>query len=211
MNAEPWETYRRALKESMQRAVDRLDAGHAALVRQQLNLEQPVENLLPALVCLRTADSLSGDADLAIAPATSLALLVEMASVFMNLDAPDDVAQLSASWGLPRSLNAADALFAMAQEVLLSSDEISVERRLQAVEILDEASRAFVTAIHEAGANTQEGLAAWGRALYPAAVRLAAVFAGKSADEEKLTQLGGRLREAAAAEEVMTLMESFRP
>jgi hypothetical protein len=211
MNGEPWETYRRALKESMQRAVDQLDAGHTALLQQQLNLQQSEENLLPALVCLRVADRLVGDADLAIAPATSLALLVEMASVFVNLDAPEDAGQLSASWGLPRSLNASDALFAMAQDVLLSSDEISVERRLQAVKILDEASRAFVTAIHETAANNQEGLAACGRALHPAAVRLAAVFAGKSADAEKLTQLGGRLREAAGAEEVTTLTESFRP
>ena len=210
MNSERWGAYRTLLRESMQSAVDELDFSHAALLQQQMTLPKAEANLLPALVCLRISERLAGDPHAAIAPATSLALLIETASVFATLDAPEDASQLSRSWGLPRSLNAGDALFAMGHKVLLSADEVPAERRLAATRVLDEGSRAFVEAVLPALEEDDRGMSAGCSALYPAAVRLAVLFSGSDVAEERLAELVGRLRDRGGVGDVIAEVEGFR-
>jgi hypothetical protein len=124
--------------------------------------------------------------------ATALVLLSQMGDVFLSLESQDGGASLSTAWGMPRALNAGDAFFAAAQNAVLTDEgEISVQRRLHALSILDDATRGFMEALLAAG---EEATSSQGeQSLLVAALLLAGVYAG--ADDEAML----RLRRLAAS------------
>ena len=98
---------------------------------------------------------------------------------------------LSTAWGMPRSLNAGDAFFAMAQEsVLAAPAELTAADRLQATRILDGGSRDLLDALFAANGNA-DPVAIGQRALLPAAMALGALLGGADAGaSQRLAELG---------------------
>ena len=186
MSTDPWARYRAMLQDGLDRAVSEIDFGHAELVREQMAAAEGGDGLAASIVCLRAAEALGADATIALPGATSLALLAQMASVFLSLESQDGRASLSTAWGMPRALNAGDAFFAAAQHTVLADEgEISVQRRLRALSILDDATKDFMEVLHAAGdsASVEDGE----RLLLRAALLLAGVYAG--ADDETMSRL----------------------
>ena len=187
-----WASHRTLLEGAINRALSDLRFGHGELAREQVSASDPAEYETAALVCLRATEAIAGSPDAALAAATALALVSQMGLVFTSLESQNGAASLSTAWGMPRALNAGDALFASAQRVLLSAGlEVTADQRLVAVRLLDEAARSFLDAIHAAG-KAPDLLAISQRALLPSAVRLAALFGGAS------DGIKGRLEELAA-------------
>ena len=193
MTTDPWARYRELLQDGINRAVGEIEFAHSDLVREQVAASEGSDGLLAGIVCLRAAEALGVDARMALPGATSLVLLAQMAAVFLSLESQDGGASLSTAWGMPRALNAGDAFFAAAQHTVLADDgEISVQRRLRALSILDDATRDFMEVLHAAGevlhaagegARAQDGE----RSLLRAALLLAGVYAG--ADDETMSRL----------------------
>jgi hypothetical protein len=178
MSADPFAEYRPLLLEEMQRIVDEVSLHHGALMRQKLEPagEQDV-SLLPGLLCLATAETISGRADAAFPAAIALSLLATMAEVFGAVAGGADDDGLIHAWGLPRTLNAGDAFFALAQETLAGAAGLDETRRLQAVALLDEAClQVSETLYGEArGARAEPG-----RGMVGAALALGALAAGSA-------------------------------
>ncbi len=190
MTTDPWARYRSQLHEAIEAAAGEIDFTHADLVGEQLAATQGGESLVASIVCLRTAEALGSDAAAALPGATAIGLLAQMADVFLSLESQDGGASLSTAWGMPRALNAGDAFFAAAQHTLLNDGgEISVQRRLLALSILDDATREFMETLNAAGegATVKNGE----RSLLKAALLLAGVYAGSDDDAmSRLKRLG---------------------
>jgi hypothetical protein len=165
------------------------------LVRQQLSAkdEPGADAMMPALFCLGLGRALGSSEEATLAPAVSLALLVQMARVFCDLDTGTGI---SAAWGMPRALNAGDAFYVMAQERLLQGCAgLSPEIGVVALRTLDGASREFSEALQASTAAGADGLAQAARSLYPFAGRLAGLMLGlESATSEEIQRLGAGLR-----------------
>jgi len=186
MTTDPWARYRALLRDGLDRAVSEIDFGHADLVREQVAASEGGDGLVASIVCLRAAEALGTDPKIALPGATSLALLAQMADVFLSLESQDGGASLSTAWGMPRALNAGDAFFAAAQNTVLTDDgEISVQRRLRALSILDDATKDFMEALYAAGEGA--GVKDGERSLLSAAFLLAGVYS--SADDETMSRL----------------------
>ena len=190
MTTDPWARYRHLLLKSLDDAANGIEFTHAELVREQ-QASGAGESLLAGIVCLRAAEALGASAERAVPGATAVVLVAQMADVFLSLESQDGGASLSTAWGMPRALNAGDAFFAAAQHAILEDDgEISVQRRLQALSILDEATRRYMGALlaaSEARTGAREE-----QPLLLAALLLAGVYAG--ADDltmSRLRRLGG--------------------
>jgi hypothetical protein len=175
------------LGEALRRSVAAAGFSHSELLREQIEAaagqDQPA-----ALLCLRLAEAVGGKADAALPAATSLALLSLMGRVLVGLEAQGGGASLSTAWGMPRSLNAGDAFYALAQDVLLRNEGgMPAERRLLEVDTLDEASRAYAEALQAAPEGMQ--LEAGEQALRSAAAALAGIVCGT--DGDTMTRLRG--------------------
>ncbi len=187
MTTDPWAPYRAMLGEAVHRAVAGERLSHAELVRLQVDADEGADDVA-ALLCLRFADAVCGNPEAAVPPATSLALLSQMARVFLGLESQGGAPSLSTAWGMPRVLNAGDAFYALAQEALLAThDELPAAKRLRAVDTLDVAVRDYAEALNAAPGVDQ--LAAGQQALVPAAATLAGIYAG--ADDDTMTRLQG--------------------
>jgi hypothetical protein len=172
-----WIRCREILEEGVARALSDLHFSQVEPLRDQLSASEPSANLA-AMVCLRTAQAVRGTPEVAEPAATALAMVSQMGLVFTSLDTRG---RLSTTWGMPRTLNAGDAFFAIAQRVLLSSqNEITATRRMAALRLLDKTTRALAEALHAAG-DMQATASMTQRALLPAAVSLGALLGG--ADE----------------------------
>jgi hypothetical protein len=197
MSTDPWSAYRSLLHHALDSALDEIGFSHGELVREQVGAAVAEESELPALLCLRVAEAVGGDASAALPAATALALLTEMSRVLLSLDSAPS---LSTAWGMPRALNAGDAFFAAAQDALLStSEEITAERQIAAVRILDAACRDFLEALSASAEAADSPKPV--RTLYPAAVALGAIVGGAS--DSTLSGLGRiapQLNDAAPAE-----------
>ena len=186
---------------ALQRAVDSLEGGYAALLRDQLrNTEVDASLYGPSVFCLGLGRLITGTEDLALPAATALGLLEEMARVFVDLEAAGS--DLVSSWGMPRSLNAGDAFYAAAQRVLLDDQGLAPPRRLRALGVLSAASRTFAEALHAWGPGGRDGVARASRALYPAAAALAALCCDLDAD---LTARLAAIAEDLASQPAATL------
>jgi hypothetical protein len=175
--------HRAELSRELRRLLDGLGFSYVALLRDQFDgSESPDDG--PALLCLVAAETFGGEAERALPAATSLALVGGMASIFLTIaeqPGADNAGDLIETWGMPRSLNGADACFALAQRILLSSD-LADETMLVALELLDGANRRLSEQLHVLYESA--GSAAGPRALaalVPAAVALGALLGGSDA------------------------------
>ncbi len=185
MTTDPWSPYRAMLADAVRRAISGERLSHAELVRQQVEAGEGADDVA-ALLCLRFAEAVGGNPEPAVQPATALALLSQMARVFLSLESQGGAPSLSTAWGMPRVLNAGDAFYALAQEAMLATnDELPAAKRLLAVDTLDVAVRDYVEAMH--AATSVDQLDAGQQALIPVAATLAGIYAG--ADDDTMTKL----------------------
>ncbi len=145
--ADPFAPYRPQLKAALSRTVDGVSLSHAALLKDALAaVEADATAPQPALLCLLTAEALGARPGDALPAATALALLAAMGSVFESIARDQTEGPLARS-GMPRTLNAGDGFFALAQTSLLAL-EGTAERRLEATRLLDETARAYLEALN---------------------------------------------------------------
>lgn len=195
MTAPLLDTYRPAVVAELRRLLDGLPYTYVALLREELARRGATRDapdaLLPAALCLLAVEALGGEVEVATAAATSLALLAATAEAAADVAASDAGVRaqgLSRSWGLPRTINAVDALFCLAQTAVLKPGDAS--DALAAARVLDEACVAMSGALHAGlssrDAQSRPALAAARRTLLEAAVRLAGVL---SRDREAASRL----------------------
>jgi hypothetical protein len=160
-------------------------------------------DLSAAASCLLVADALGGDRSQALPLATSLAFMTAMASIFQELEA-DDVhggESLETAWGMPRSVNAGDAFFVLAQQSVLRETGLDAETTFAATEVLSAASRALSEDIYAARRNP--------RRILPHALAMGALaaHAGPAAAQE--LQAFGELLERAGFDETQRRVETL--
>ena len=163
--ADPFVSQRDRLKAALDAAPDRVRYSYSALVRQQIaSVADDGDVPLPGLLCLITAEAFGAESDAALQPATALSLLGAMARVFEDI-AVEGPAGLEREWGMPRSLNALDAFYALAQSLVIESTAgLEPEKRLKAVGLLDEACHVLSLEL-QAGAGASRTLIDAGLAL----------------------------------------------
>jgi hypothetical protein len=167
MTEDRFAAYREPLEAALTRAIDSLSTSHAVLLSRQLEDGRSRD---PGLVCLLAADALGAPAGAAEPAAVALTLLAAMNAAFAGLD--EEGAPLS-RYGMPRSLNAGDGFFALAQSSLLhAADAGDAAQRLRAIDLLDATCRANAEDLRLQAENAP--------LLKNAAVELAALAAGRA-------------------------------
>jgi hypothetical protein len=171
---------RESIVEGLQRAVDGLEGGYAAPLRRQLRAEGDAYDA--AVLCLGLG-SLCGEETRTLPCALALGLLEEMGRVFRGLE---DGESIIGDWGMPRTLNAADGLYTLAQHLLQSHDGLDTESKLRALAILSDAARNFSEALQAWSPGSGGALRQATRSLYPAAADFATLccdIKGSARDE----------------------------
>jgi hypothetical protein len=187
---------RASIVQALERAVDSLDGGYAALLRDQLrDTEIDVTLYGPAVFCLGLGQLITGSEEKTLPVATALGLLEEMARVFVDLEA-EPRAPLVAAWDMPRALNSGDGFYAAAQRVLLNDRGLPDAQRLQALGVFSEGARVFSEALQTWSGGGRDGVAKAARALYPAGASLTAICC--SLDSETAARLGAIAEELAS-------------
>lgn len=217
--ADPFAAYRPIVLAELRRIIDASAYSHAALLREQLATLAAAEapssgppDLLPSCLCLLAAEALGGSPDAALPAAAALALLSSMGRVFSEIaserDGPRAASRLEAAWGLPRALNAGDGFFALAQSALLDAAGADADRTLQAVDLLETASRSYSDDLNA----TLDAPSARGQrdrrpspTLLSAGASLGALYAG--ADGDVVDALGRFGRSMAMAAPDVTLLD----
>ena len=186
-----WAGRRDLLHEAVSGSLEGASFSSAQLVREQLEASDPGDYEAAAFASLAAAEAVGGAYEAALPGAVAMALLSQMALVFTGMENSGGAASLSTAWGMPRSLNAGDAFFAMAQEsVLAAPAELTAADRLQATRILDGGSRDLLDALFAANGNA-DPVAIGLRALLPAAMALGALLGGADAGaSQRLAELG---------------------
>ena len=179
----PLEELRRSIAEAVQRAVDGLSQGYGAPLRRRLRTES--EGYDAAALCLGLGRLC--DEEMRTLPcAVTLGLLEEMGRVFLGLEDGESMVE---GWGMPRTLNAADGLYTLGRQLLLTHEALDVESRLDALSVFVDAARAFSEALHAHAPDTQGALSKATRSLYPAAASFAALCCGlESARRDELVE-----------------------
>jgi hypothetical protein len=157
---------------ALQHAIDGLDEGYAAPLRSQLRVEN--DSYDAAALCLGLG-SIAGAEAKTTPCALTLGLLEEMGRVFMGLE---DGSSISGVWGMPRTLNAADGLYALAQHLLQTAEALDEAEKLAALSIFHDAARTFSEALQAWSAGGAAGLQKAARSLYPAAASFASLCGG---------------------------------
>jgi geranylgeranyl diphosphate synthase type I len=182
--------------------MEEIEFSFGQLVREHIEASDESTYETAALACLAASETAGATAEKALPAAIAIALVSQMGLVFAGLENSGGAASLSTAWGMPRALNAGDAMFALAQESILGATlELTSEDRLQATRILDKGSREVIDALfalNEAGDPADSAQ----RALLPAALQLGGLFGG--ADEGNQTRLAelGRRWAALPADEL---------
>lgn len=172
MTADAFAEYRQALEAALTRTLDSLSTSHVVLLSHQLGSGNSRD---VGLLCLLAAGALDATPGAAEPAAVALTLLDAMGATFAELD--QDGAPLS-RYGMPRSLNAGDGFYALAQSALLhGTDRPDVEQHLAALELLDTTCRAYAEELH---ARLQAEYMPKAPALTPLALAFAAHAAGAS-------------------------------
>ena len=185
-----WAGRREALRNALALSLDALEFQYGELVREQVEASPSSDFETPALACLAAAEAAGGTAEAAMPAAVSLAFLAQMTLVFARLENTGGAASLSTAWGMPRALNAGDAMFALAQDTLLSApDELTAEQRMEATRMLDKGARALVDALLDC--PEAEVAVVGQRTLLATALGLGGLFGGASHEvRERLEGLG---------------------
>jgi hypothetical protein len=186
---DPLASYRATVARDLEAVVDNVRLTHVEILKHELRLineGRPTGrvDLSPPAACLLIADALGAEQRQALPLATSLGLMMTMASIFQELEA-DDVhggESLETAWGMPRSLNAGDAFFVLAQQSILRDSGLDESRIFEASAVLSTASRALSEDIY--ASRRRDALR-----LLPQALALGAVAAG--ANEATISELKG--------------------
>ena len=185
--ADPLATYRPIVLAELRRQVDALPFSYAEMLRQAVATEATdghADALLAApALCLLTVEACDGGSEAALTAATSLALVQAMARAFGEIGSGGADSSLEFVWGFPRSLNAGDAFFALAQSLLLQPQRegLDEERAFAATRLLDTTCRKLSEALFEKIAPRHGPDAASATASAPllkAAVALGALLGG---------------------------------
>jgi hypothetical protein len=163
---------RRSIVDGLQRAVDGLEGGYASPLRRQLRAEGDVYDA--AVLCLGLG-RIGGQEIRTLPCALTLGLLEEMGRIFLGLE---DGSTIQGAWGMPRTLNAADGLYALGRQILLSDEALDTLTRLEALRIYTAATRDFAEALNAFAPEGAGALQKAARSLYPAAVSFAALCCG---------------------------------
>lgn len=184
-----WAGHRELLMDGIQRQIDDATFSSGQLVREQVEASGETGYQASALACLAAAEAVGGTANAALPAAVAVAYVAQMATVFTGLENSGGAPSLSTAWGMPRSLNAGDAMFALAQESLLAEgEEITAEVRLRATSVLDAATRELMEVLIAATMTDEEDLQLLTqRVLLPSAMALGGLLAG--GDEDKTAML----------------------
>ena len=166
------EDLRRTIVDGLQRTVDGLAGGYAAPLRRQLRAEGDVYTA--AVLCLGFG-RIGGEETKTLPCALTLGLLEEMGRVFLGLE---DGSSIVEAWGMPRTLNAADGLYALGRQILLSEEALDSASRLTALAIYTDAARDFSDALHARAPEGEGALQKAVQSLYPAAAAYAALCCG---------------------------------
>jgi hypothetical protein len=183
----PTDELRRSIVDRLQSAVDGLEGGYASPLRRQLRAEG--DSYEPAVLCLGLG-RIGGQETRTLPCALTLGLLEEMGRVFLGLE---DGSTVYGAWGMPRTLNAADGLYALGRRILLSDEALDTETRLEALRIYTAAARTFAEALNAAAPDGAGALQKAARSLYPAAASFAALCCQlDDAKREELVALVGQ-------------------
>jgi geranylgeranyl pyrophosphate synthase len=175
----PWSEHRALVAEYLRKIALPFESVAGEILRERLASEREEELLQPSLV-LWACGACGGDAHAAVPVAASISLFER--SMQMHAELAHDGAQ--ARWGLGQSLNAGDALYAVAFRTL-ADDAVKPQRRLVATRIV---ARGVLEAI--AGRNG---------AMTGAALAAGAVIAGASETVRRCFARAGRLLSGIAA------------
>jgi hypothetical protein len=182
MTADRFADLRPALDAALTRTLDSLSSSHVVLLSHQLEGGGSRD---AGLLCLAAADALGAPDGAAEPAAVALTLLDAMGATFEALDR--DGAPLG-RYGMPRSLNAGDGFYALAQSALLHAAGLpDAAQHLAAVELLDQTCNAYADELH---ARLQADYAPRAPALTPAALAFAALAAGASTEAVRFLAAG---------------------
>jgi hypothetical protein len=171
-------------------AIASLDFSHSQLLGQHMSsLSGPDADdaFLPALTCVLTADALGAPSEAALTAATALAIVEATAYVVDDLVAAGSSGEapgLIGHWGVPRTLNAADAFFALGNDVLIriEGEGFDAGRVLKLADVFNDACRDWSEETN-ARFGSAPGISKHpSPALLHAAVRMAALIAGFEGD-----------------------------
>jgi hypothetical protein len=181
------------IADGLQLTVDKLGGGYTAPLRRQPRAGD--EDYGAAVLCLGLG-SIRGEEAKTLPCALTLGLLEEMGRVLLGLE---DGSSIIGAWGMPRTLNAADGLYALGRQILLSHEALDAESRLEALAVYTAAARSLSEALHAWSPQGDGALHNAARSLYAAAAALAALCCGLEGDSR---QRLAALSEDAAAESV---------
>jgi hypothetical protein len=174
------EQLRSSVVEGLQRAIDGISAGYVAPVHRKLTAEDDAYNA--AVLCLGLGTK-GGEEEKTLPCALALGLLEEMGRVFLGLE---DGSSVTSGWGMPRTLNAADGLYTLAQHLIQSAEGLNAAEKLEALSIFHAAARDFSEALQAYSPGGPAELQKASRSLYPAAAAFAALtcdIAGSAKEE----------------------------
>jgi hypothetical protein len=160
---------RGSIIDGLGRAVDALGSGYAAPLRRQLRAEGDVYD--PAVLCLGLG-RIGGNEERTLPCALTLGLLEEMGRVFLGLE---DGSSVIGAWGMPRTLNAGDGLYALGRQILMTDEALDTESRLAALTIFTDAARGLSEALNAHAPSGAGALQKATQSLFPAAVAFAAL------------------------------------
>jgi geranylgeranyl pyrophosphate synthase len=177
--------YRFALQEYLARVDFAFDSVAGRIIEERLPARYAGDPIRPLLVlwsCAACGDDLTD--------ALPVAAAFDLFDRFMLLhdELTDEGAESIARWGLGQSLNAGDALYAVAFRSL-ANDVVNARRRLHAARIV---AQAVLSSIGERCANVKGDAALTG-----AALQAGAVIAGASAEVCEALALAGRTLDAS--------------
>jgi geranylgeranyl pyrophosphate synthase len=184
--SDPFSDQRAHLLAALNDAIAGLEFSHSQLLGQRMSSLSGADAddaFLPALLCSLTAEALGAPSDVALTAATALALVEATAYVVDDLVVAGSSSQspgLIDHWGVPRTLNAADAFFALGHDVLIrvEHERFDAARVLELTDAFNDACRDW-----SEETNSRLGTAAGvskhpSPALLSAAVRIGATIAG---------------------------------
>ena len=184
---DPLASYRVAVAQDLAATVNDVHLTHVDILQHELRLISEgrptgrVDLSAPG-ACLMVAEALGGEQSQALPVASALAFMQTMASIFQELEAADvhGGESLETLWGMPRTLNAGDAFFVLAQQSVLRESGLDESRFFEASTELTEVSRLLAE-------DVRTGRSHDGMALLPQGLALGAIAA--SAGETAVNEL----------------------
>jgi hypothetical protein len=192
--AQPLANYEAALIDDLRSTLAAVDFTHAAVLRRQLDLVEQgdgARDLTSGALCLLTGEALGVDSRFVRSAALTLGLLSLSAAVLRGLMAPDarPAGSLESAWGMPRTLNAGDAFYVLAQQAFsrLNAHDLAAHDVIKASRYVRSAARLLCDDLLLQGLDAS-------RQPIDAALALAALGSGASEETVDSLAAGDRAR-----------------